>query len=161
MSSSRPGSWLRIFKVAPKKPLVNLKSHVARKHATRSSYFDRSGSRARRHHSFNIAVGFDFERSRRPIKADARRARQIVPQNDQRLPGAAKARIRFHERAQSHRQTVDGAAAAAPAVRAGPSIRHRAIKNPVGRLYEPSLWTTSVSTVRLRAKAMQRRQLSR
>ena len=58
-------------------------------------------SPARRHLSFNVGVGFDFERSQRPIKPDARCARQIVPQNDHSLLGAAKVRVRPYERTES------------------------------------------------------------
>src|SRR4029077_8856853 len=60
-----------------------------------------------------------------------------------------------------NRQTEDGAAAEAPAVRATPTSTRSAIKDPAGSLDERSLRNSSVGTVRLRAKAMQGGQRSR
>src|SRR5208282_1229242 len=134
--------------------LMNLESDVARKHAAQCSYFDRSASRARRHFRFNVGIGFNLERCRRAIKADTRRARKIIPQNDHALPCAAKVRIRFHERVHSHRQTEDRAGA-------GGSAKRRTIKDPVGCLDKPCLRSESVRTLRRRTKVVQRSQLSR
>jgi len=75
------------------------------------------------------------------------------------LPGAFRLPIRLHGR--TERQTEDGAAAEAPAVRATPTSTRSAIKGLAGSLYERSLRDSSVGTVLLRAKAVQRGQRSR
>jgi len=69
------------------------------------------------------------------------------------------ARIRFHGR--TERQTEDRSAAVAPALRAGPAITRSAIEDLAGSLYKRSLRKSSVSTVRLRTKAVQSGQRSR
>jgi hypothetical protein len=123
---------------------------------------DDSAARDGRYGGGDFGTGKHFEDNRGAVKADAGRARQIVPQNVDDRSYVAGARLRFYKRAQAHRQAEDRPTAArAVAIVAGPTLARCTVEVPIGGLDQTPLGAGAVDTEiihNLGAERIKRRQ---